>query len=328
MNVEKLKQILIESKIYIKESSKNIIAKCPFCGDHPDPKKAGHLYISTDSEIPIAHCFFCNYAVPIDKLIVDLTGNKTLSKEVVPLSERKRTRKIVKKTKERSFNYQLPKIDFESFIGKRAYIKTRSNNKWNPEEIPNLVFDFLSFFRINNLENIRQEELSVQEIDILHNQCVAFLSKHHTTLYCRNVGESWLKFKKIPLQQDSLMMLDYWSIPGGDSNSNIVVLAEGNFDIIGEYVSDSLHIKNKVRLYASGNSFSYSSLLKSICFDENLFRCNVIILSDRDKQPEWYRKFRRENDHIIDKLEIYANKSGKDFGIFPQRPFKYKDSKY
>ena len=95
---------------------------------------------------------------------------------------------------------------------------------------------------------------------------------------------------------------------------------------MGEYVSDSLKIKKDVRIYAAGNSFSYQSLLKSVCFDDNLFRCNVIILSDSDKAPYEYSKYKQENFHILNSTKIYYNSSGKDFGIFPQKPVEIKET--
>jgi len=335
VDILKLKEILVEAGIYKKDSAKNYICICPYCGDHKDDRKKGHLYVSTNPEVPIAHCFYSGCAAPITKLIKDLTGSNKLAGEVISLEEQKKAqykRSKIKKFRHRTNDYKLPEITHESYPAKRLYLKRRTINRLNPEEIPNLILDFSNFLQDNRLDIVGDGDgkiLSNQEFDMIAQSFVGFLSRHHTTIYSRSCDESlWMKFKKISLQSDSLHMLDYWSLPGGNPKGDTVVLAEGNFDILGEYVSDSLNIKDKVRLYASGNSFSYSSLLKSVCYDENLYKCNVVILSDIDKTPGWYRKFQKENNHIIKQLDIWANRNGKDFGVFPIRPFKYKDTKF
>ena len=81
-----------------------------------------------------------------------------------------------------------------------------------------------------------------------------------------------------------------------------------------------LNLKNEAYMFASGQSFSYESLLKSVCFDESLYKVNVIILSDVDKEPYKYTKFIKNTEHIIDTLKIYYNKDRKDFGTFPISP--------
>ena len=334
MDVDKLRNILKEHKLYVKDTSngKNLISICPICGDHPNPRKKGHMYVSTDPSIPLAHCFYSNCVLTVSDLVKKLTGSKKKANEVITKEEENSAKyesKKIRKHRARTATYKLPTLHPESFPYKRLYLRKRSRNRLTPEEIPNMVLDFKSFVSMNGLRLVGEGGvLSDQEMDLLCQYHVGFLSRHHTMIYTRSFNdEVWMKFKKVSLQSDNLHMLDYWHLPGGDPTSDTIVLAEGNFDIIGEYVSDTLKIKDKVRLYASGNSFSYSSLLKSVCFDENLYKCNVVILSDIDKKPEWYRKFKTENSHVIQKLDIWANKNGKDFGTFPIRPFLYKDTK-
>jgi hypothetical protein len=49
----------------------------------------------------------------------------------------------------------------------------------------------------------------------------------------------------------------------------------------------------------------------------------VIILSDRGIPKEYYKKMKHFNKHIIDKLVVYYNKSGKDFNDTPVNPVKF-----
>jgi hypothetical protein len=200
-------------------------------------------------------------------------------------------------------------------------MRTRTGNKLTAEEIPNIVFNFIDFFNINNLDIVGEGKTMANfELDLIQNKFVGFLSENKTFLYCRNIDPNdKFKFRKIPLQENPYGLLDYWKIPISRT-SNTIVLSEGNFDILSEYAFDSLGIRDGVRLYASGNTFSYSSLLKSVCFNESLYNVDVIILSDSDKPAKWYTKFLKDNSHILKSCKIYMNKRGKDFGVFPPLP--------
>jgi len=333
MDTLKLRQILKDNNLYKSENGKNVIAKCVYCGDHKTVSKQGHLYVSLNPEMPTVHCFYCNHSATINDLIKVITGSKKLAEEVLPKEELLKLRNKNKtiKVKKKTSTFNLSKKETTSFIAKRNYMITRTFHKLNIDDIPNLIFDFETFFKQNNISATGPNGfLTDWEVDIIKTQFVGFLSRHHTLIFARNITNSEYGFKKMNLQSTSNGLLDYWYINGGDPLSDTVVLAEGNFDVLGEYAIDSLKLKGKVRLYAAGNSFSYSSLLKSVCFDENLFKCDVVILSDNDKKPEFYNKFKRDNSHIIKSLKIWYNTKGNDFGEFPILPRLHKDneSKY
>jgi len=328
MNIVKLKEILVSHNLFVDEKRKNIISCCIYCKDHKDKRKRGHLYVSTNPDVPKAHCFLCGKAVLISTLIKDITNSDKIVSEVISEEEIKNATKQQHSSakKETLLKYKLPVIDTESFFTKRLYVKQRTCNLIEPENIPNLIFDFENFFSMNRISPVENGILENKEYEYICRNFVGFLSRNYSTIYCRNInGDSLFKFRKIMLQKSD-GLLDYWCIHG-PSTSSTVVLSEGNFNILSEFCSDNLKIKENVRVYASGNSFVYSSLLKSLCYDEDLYKCDVIILSDDDKKIFDYYKFKNENSHIINSLQIWGNESGKDFGEFPVKPFLYKELK-
>lgn len=330
MNIEKLKQILIDNNIFVKDKPKNFLCKCPFCGDHKDSRKQGHLYVSKNEEIPVCHCWLCGKSVPIPKLIQDISGNKELSKEVITDEELKNCQNKQKKyatVKDRYSKLIVPKLETDSFVYKRRYVIERTNNQIELYDIPGLVLDIQGFLRINNLDIVGDissgKIISPQELDLLQNNFIGFLGEHNTILYCRNIDKNAkFKFKKIILQKEALPFLEYYSIKVEDPTRNLVVLSEGNFNILGEHSTNSLNLRDRAKVYASGNTFSYGSLLKSVCYDHNLFKCDVVILGDDDKKEWAYTKFLKENSHIMNSCKVYINKAGKDFGVFPQTPVR------
>ena len=70
-------------------------------------------------------------------------------------------------------------------------------------------------------------------------------------------------------------------------------------------------------------SSKYISLIHSIIFHEQIFKPEIIVLSDRGVGKSYYEKMRHYNKHIIDKLIIYYNKTGKDFNDTPVTPIKF-----
>ena len=80
---------------------------------------------------------------------------------------------------------------------------------------------------------------------------------------------------------------------------------------------ESKKADKNIYMYASALSSNFGQLLNSIVFYEQIFKMNLIILSDKNMHPNYYRKLKKNREHIIDTCTIYYNKNGKDFNNFP-----------
>ena len=318
INIDGIRQLLKDCKVYIKETDKNFLIKCPYCGDHRLKSKWGHNYVSKNEAIPTYHCWLCNESGPITKLLFDLTGSK--SKELIDIQNFdniRKTKQVVKKVSKVK-HFELPELDIEKYPHKTNYMRTRTFGKLDVSKIPNLIFDFEQFLNINSIDAATDLKLSKWELDLLQHNFVIFLSKHHTLLYARNVSkETKIPFRKIPVQKSDTDMLDYYEVDLGHPDNNTIILAEGNFDILGCYAHNSLKLNGRADCYAAGCSFSYSALLKSVCYDRSLYNANVYILSDNDKKEYHYRNFIR-NAYTAKDIKIVYNRYGKDFGVKEQ----------
>lgn len=304
-----------------KITSKNIIVPCCWC-EYGQEKDHYHLYISL--EAPIFHCFHggCEVGGLLSKFIKKIAGHD-ISDTFIDKEKAEEYQKIkntfVEKD-EQVHDVKLPKINPKMFPLKEFYIRKRLKfSNIHSENIKGLIYDVYEFININKIP-VDESLFRIQ--DYLHTNFVGFLTDHGTTAMFRNIDSSQsMKFNKIKIQY--LNFLDYYSLPGNNHKSSKIVLAEGIFDIFTAHIYDHMNIKNDVRLYASVLSSKYASLIQSIVFYEQLFRPDVIILSDQGINIEYYKKLKFFNQHIINSLTVYYNKGGKDFNETPIVPEKF-----
>jgi hypothetical protein len=304
---------------YAKLTSKNIITVCPWC-EYQKNKGHYHLYISL--EAPIFHCFEanCEQSGILKKFLLKIEG-KDISDTFV---DKRGLQNIVKKRKvlKISEGRQIitPPLNTSQFMLKDVYIKQRLKYPNIPTtSIKGLVYDIDKFIEVNN---VAVDEKLFRMRDYLQANFVGFLTENKTTLILRNISNK-ATFRFFKMKVGESQFLDYYKLSGLNRDSNTVILAEGIFDIFTEYLYDSTDTKFNTRLYASVLSSKYQSLLHSIVFNEQLFRPDVVILSDRGIELSEYRKLKKYNAHIINSLTVYYNKTGKDFNETPVTPEKF-----
>lgn len=298
----------------VKIRNKDIIIPCPYC-ELNLKKSHYHCYIKKDE--PIFHCFFCDESGTTFRIIKELTGRKFVD-DLIDRSKLKEWKKVdyssIKKRKPKERELYIPPLG--DFRYKRIYVQGRLGYLIQPEEIDGLVFDIAKFVKENNI--ILDKPFL---LPYLQSNFVGFVTEHKSKLILRNIDSS-SKFKFYKIQIYDTPFLDYYKIPGGNLKSKTIVLGEGVFDILSEKTLDSLGIRDQVRLYASGLSKSYMALLESVCFDEQLFRVDLRVISDSNVLEYEYKRWFKKLDHLIERSEIYYNLGGKDFNTYPVLPKK------
>lgn len=297
---------------HVKTTSKNIILPCPFC-EFNQEKDHYHLYISL--EAPIYHCFRAScpqQSGTLRKLLKKIEGidisDQFIDQEKL---EEFKNKKTVFSDKDKEIKkIQLPQINVDMFPYKEMYLKKRLKfTNISSTTIKGLIYDIHQFIDMNN---IPVDEKLFRLRKYLHTNFIGFLTEYNTSVMFRNIDpNASMKFFKLKLSSGNF--LDYYKLPGNNINSNKIVLAEGIFDIYSEYIFDYLDIKKDVKLYASALSSKYLSLIQSIVYHYQIFKPEIIILSDIGIPLDMYKKMKKYNRHIINKLHIYYNKKGKDF---------------
>jgi len=298
---------------------RNIVVPCPWCEIDQD-KDHYHLWIST--EAPIFHCFHggCEKSGVLGKFIRALEGHDISDS----FFDKNKIKEISKKTFEdkddEKIKINLPVLEPNKFILKEEYIRRRMKFANVPtESLKGLIYDVFEFINMNTIE---LEDKIHRLLPFLHSNFVGFLTEHGSTVMFRNINpRDEFGFYKLKVADTNF--IDYYRLPGGNPRANKIVLAEGIFDILSEQTFDTLNIKDNVRLYASALSSKYASLIQSIVYYEQIFRPEIIILSDRGIKMEYYKMIKKYNSHIIENMEIYYNKTGKDFNDLPLIPTKF-----
>ena len=69
--------------------------------------------------------------------------------------------KIQKKisSKKRFEEYKIPQLDIESFPTKHFYMRKRTNNLTDGQNVPGLIFNFLEFFQLNKLDVVGEKNI-------------------------------------------------------------------------------------------------------------------------------------------------------------------------
>ena len=306
---------------HVKTSGKNIIAPCPFCGEHKQQKK--HYHLNIPKNIPCFHCFHvdCNKSGTIKTLCEKLEGadssEKFIDKDKIKEIQKSDIKISIPKEKKKLF---LPEINEDAYKLKTLYLKGRL--KYSIQDLKNikgLIFDSNRFIEENK---IKLDDKLLRVKDYLQTNFIGFLTEGESLVVFRNIDEL-AEFKFFKLFTEQTRFLDYYKLPGGNYNSNHVVVAEGIFDIFNEHIFDYTLLKKDVKLYAAGLSTSYDSLIKSLVFNEKIYKIDVSILSDRGVGLDYYRKIKKFNSHIINRMDVYYNRNAKDFGETPVSAEKF-----
>lgn len=299
----------------VKTNPKNIITNCPWCDIGVQTSKS-HLWISMTD--PIFHCFRggCNKSGLINKLTEKIEGTDTSSIHVnKDLVRQFKTEKI--KFEKNEFKHKeinLPELNEEMFSLKTFYLRQRFKfSNISLSSVKGLVFDIDELIRLNH---IQLDEQVIKFKDYLQSNFIGFLTENHSCISLRNIdSKSRFRYYKLHLQPSQL--LDYYKISGNKRKSNHIIMAEGIFDIYTEHIYNILGLKDKVVAYIAALSTSYAAAIKSFVFNEQIYRPIIHILSDREVPIKYYEKIMKYNSHIIDSMNIYYNKTGKDFNDTP-----------
>ena len=316
----------------VKIASKNIICRCPWC-EFGLEKKHYHCYISLDS--PIFNCFYadCGQHGTVAKLIKKIRGTYPRDNEFFDSSKYSFSHKSSSAIRfedkiSKSLVYNRDSSVLSKYDYKLRYVTSRL---CFPDPLSStlhsLVLDVHDFLLRNK---IKMEKKVLDLLPWLDQNFVGFVSEHERVLILRNVNQfSTFRYLKIPLVQDDFPFVDYYLIRNAKFSTSsdglpVVVIGEGVFDIASEFYNNTIHKREVADLYACSLGLQgFQSLLKSLAFFEDIYKCHLVILADQGIPLNYYRKLKKKYSFMLSSVEVYFNKTGKDFACMPCFPEKF-----
>ena len=304
---------------------KEIVCRCPYCGDSKNLKHA-HLYISVPiapDDLPMYHCKKCPaHGVLSSELLIQLgcyDGSVISSIESHNKDAMKSTKyRYIKNTD--VFNLIIPDIKLDDSIDKlkMKYINARIGSTMGPEEMKSLkiITSLKDVIKINNLKPSRDAEV----INKLTSNFIGFLSYDNSFATMRmlyndglfaSLNKRYIIYDLVPKMNDSK---SYYVIPGFMNKNSTepinIHISEGAFDILSIYYN--LNKSNSVNsIYIANGGKSYYQALKFILTEFAPFNFNIHIYLDKDVSDNEINRL------LINKIsdlpcKVFAHRNMKD----------------
>ena len=311
---QEIKDVLKQLSTVYKENSKNIIIRCPYCGDSINPRHA-HLYISkTDPPYPF-HCFRaeCEAKGTVKQLLSDFDLLDKISKQT--LIDLYKNGSSVRKYRLNTNTFKpktvVQKTDLESYeIKKLEYLKSRLSI----DTIP----DWLAKFIVTDFSDILKQNITINKVvrENLQENYIGFSTFKSSKIICRRIRDlSYLPryyMINIELTNDYFMSFPFPEDTHFYGSNGSVIIGEGVFDVLGgfNHLRNILDLKrNTVLIASSGKAYynAYSFIVSRL----GVVDWNFYILADNDVSNKHLKKMFKG---VKTNLNIVRNTIGKDMG--------------
>ena len=274
---------------YARETSNDIICRCPFCGDSIKHKNKGHLYIS--KEYGIFHCFRCSSAGSVIYLfqVLQYEGKSPFKRKLLPTNQFKRF----------SYKRKFVKLHepLESDYEKVAYINNRVGHV---DTFKYRIIWNLERFLLNNNITIQLDSRIYHQ---LNNNYVGFLSFCGNKLIFRAIDNKCSRrYFTLQLSEE----YDYYVIKtfNFDTWPHIIV-CEGVFDVISAISKLKLN-----GVYIASNVKFSLTCIKWLMMLMGFTKPDITIVLDVDAR-QYINKFSKIK-HLVRKFQFVIPIDGKD----------------
>ena len=307
-------------------NNKELVMRCPICGDSKkDPNKTRfYIKIDIDSDEPILyHCFngecgasgLLNPSILRSMNIHNLQLNSGLHHY-----NNKAVRKLNKSLgiKNKVFDFHIPTPPNNKYTEhKLNYVKERLGINFTIEELVDLrtVFFLNQFLKENEIEVITVDK---ERANFLNNVYIGFLSTYNEFINFRDTTGKYKRWIKYTIYKNLDNTKKFYTIP---NNINLLTtktitinIAEGVFDILGVYY----HIFDKEKenmIYVASCDSDFTSVVKHFIQMGVFGNVRVNIFSDSDHNIDFYKTFVNNIKDFVNEIFIYYNELEKDYGV-------------
>ena len=348
LDKEKLKKFLLNNFTvsHLASGGKEVVIRCPFCGDSQKKKNDAHFYIGLqedkDTEFyqtpPKYHCFLCERSgILSGDTLLEITGfnidDNDLVRDLNELFTKYKRNNKYKVKNNKIYNLTTIGCYQDTLLNRNKlnYLNYRLGLNLSIDEClkNKIVFD-LSYFLYYN--GIQKYTLSNGEIAAISENYIGFLSLDNsfiTLRNCFNKNMSYNSLKKRYINysifgntDDNINKMRYYCLNSkiniNDINNKINIhVAEGPFDILSiVYNLRDNNRYNNIYFTSAGKGY-YSAIKEVIKFLKINPNMNIHIYPDNDVIDKKITYMAKRFTKIDIPVFIHRNMKGgeKDFGV-------------
>lgn len=309
---------------------KQLMIRCPFCGDSTKHSDSKHFSIKVDvdnNEPMLYKCFRADYLCGakgiLDTKTLQLLGCSDM-RVLLDLAEHN---SHISKSIDR-FNpkikrlYAITNANTIRNDEKARYINDRLGISFTPADLKEfkIQLSLWDFLRINNIRKLSFSQNMCDRID----ECtVGFMSAYNDYIIFRDITGGQMKTRYTMYRTSGESGLDdtkLYVIPTEidlmDPRSANLNIAEGPFSILGAYIHCNIGKDRRNNIFAANCGTGYRSTIDHLTKQYGFLKVRIHIWSDSEVPTRIYQKL---YDSIKDRLDIRAfevhyNKKAEDFG--------------
>lgn len=329
-NMNEFSELIINNIPGAKYASgkKEILMRCPLCGDSDNPKSA-HFYISLDDTKPIFYyCQKCKGSGIVTHSSLMSWG---IYDSKINVSIIEYNKAMMNRVENRRFNdkeiYYLTNnfiTDDNASRQKLSYINKRLGTNLNYQDILSnkIVLNIGDLLESNKIYNYTRDPSIIQQ---LNNNFIGFISHDNAFLNMRNLNEGNV-YKSIDKRYINYNIFGkfnnterFYTIPT-QINLNRperikLNISEGSFDILSVYYN--LRNKEGHSIYAAIGGSGYLNLIKNIILNMKLPYLEIHVYIDNDIKDRIIYEIK--NHVSIYNIPFYVHRNmkpgEKDFGV-------------
>lgn len=306
---------------------KEIVIRCPFCGDSRDIKDA-HLYVGINRKRNDAisyNCFKCGIGGFVDGKFfreIRCTDTNLINNVLDYNKSRWDNTEYIQKYNARYNPVIDNRINTDIDRMKIDYFNQRLGVQCTQEDLIQFKV-VLSLYNFLNANNVRELTRKQKPADELNFNCIGFLSMDNSYIVERYIGEI-PKNSFIGRRYTNYKILDnpygvvYYVIPSMvDVNRDIHIhIAEGSFDILGVYFHVVQNHDNCI-FVASMNKSSYLDAIKYTLSQLQIVPCMVTVDIYLDKEDDGSLNTRRYSS-VVKELKEWVQSVTLHYNDFPE----------
>lgn len=309
---------------------KQLMIRCPFCGDSTKHTDSKHFSIKIDVERrePMLYkCFRADYLCGAKGILDTKTLQLLGCTDMQTLLDLAEHNSHISKTMDR-FNvkqnrsYTITNVNSGRNYAKAEYINDRLGINFSPEDLKEFKIQ-LSLWEFLRINYIRKLSFSRNKCDMIDDCTIGFMSAYDDYIIFRDITDGKMKTRYTmyrtsgtPDPNDTKLYVIPTEIDLMDPRSANLNIAEGPFSILGAYLHTDIGKDRRNNIFAANCGTGYRSTIEHLTKQYGFLKVRIHIWSDSEVPIKTYQKlYEILKDRLdIRAFEVHYNKLAEDFG--------------